>query len=206
MSSRRKRKASSENGNEVDYKKLALSEPAPFHDESFIPTTNYVRMTKADAASGKYDRPARVYADGIYDVFHAGHARQLMQAKLLFPKVHLLVGVCSDQLTHSLKGRTVFNETERYDSLRHCRYVDEVIRDAPWSLSDDFLDSHQIDFVAHDDLPYTIGSGEDVYAHLKERGIFMATERTPGISTSGFRGVSKLSCTQKILELKLKRP
>ena len=36
-------------------------------------------------------------------------------------------------------------------------------------------------------MPYTIGSGEDVYAHLKKNGMFMATERTPGISTSGNR-------------------
>ena len=36
---------------------------------------------------------------------------------------------------------------------------------------DEFLTKHKIDFVAHDDVPYTIGSGEDIYAWLKEVGV-----------------------------------
>ena len=30
------------------------------------------------------------------------------------------------------------NGKERYDAFRHCRYVDEVLKDAPWELDQDF--------------------------------------------------------------------
>ena len=144
-----------------------------------------IKITVDIAKAGLATRKVRVYADGIYDLFHAGHARQLMQAKNLIPNTHLIVGVCNDALTHSKKGRTVMNEMERYESLRHCRYVDEVITDAPWQLTDEFLNKHKIDLIAHDDIPNGTNDGtEDVYAPIKARGMFLTTQRTDGISTS----------------------
>jgi len=139
------------------------------------------------AEAGTAPRRIRVYADGIYDLFHQGHARQLLQAKNIFPnsEVYLLVGCCNDKLTHSHKGKTVMTDLERYEALRHCRYVDEVVVDAPWTLDNQFLELHKIDFVAHDDAPYTIGSSaDDVYDFVKKRGMFVATQRTEGVSTS----------------------
>jgi choline-phosphate cytidylyltransferase len=132
------------------------------------------------------DRPVRVYADGIYDLFHFGHARSLEQAKKSFPNAYLLVGCCNDEVTHKFKGKTVMTDQERYESLRHCKWVDEVIPDAPWVITQEFLDKHKIDYVAHDSLPYAdaSGAGNDVYEFVKKVGKFKETKRTDGISTS----------------------
>nr|GEU42277.1 choline-phosphate cytidylyltransferase 2-like [Tanacetum cinerariifolium] len=45
-------------------------------------------------------------------------------------------------------------DQERYESLRHCKWVDEVIPDALWVMNQEFIDKHQIDYMAHDSLPY----------------------------------------------------
>ncbi|RVE61876.1 hypothetical protein OJAV_G00173480 [Oryzias javanicus] len=164
---------------------VGLKNPAPFADEIEPDGKPYKRVTMEEAKRGTPpDRPVRVYADGIFDVFHSGHARALMQAKRLFPNTHLIVGVCSDDLTHKYKGFTVMNEDERYDAIRHCRYVDEVVRNAPWTLTPEFLAKHRIDFVAHDDIPYSSAGSDDVYKHIKDAGMFAPTQRTEGISTS----------------------
>lgn len=56
----------------------------------------------------------------------------------------------------------------------------QVVRDAPWELTDDFIEAHKLDFVAHDDYPYLTEDGRDAYGELKEKGMFVATERTEG--------------------------
>ncbi|KAJ3338796.1 T-complex protein 1 subunit beta [Kappamyces sp. JEL0680] len=73
---------------------------------------------------------------------------------------------------------------ERVECVSHCKWVDEVIPNAPWVVTPGFLEEHAIDWVAHDDIPYTSTGHDDVYAWVKKAGKFLATRRTEGISTS----------------------
>ncbi|KAI9773801.1 MAG: hypothetical protein M1840_006026 [Geoglossum simile] len=130
-------------------------------------------------------RAVRVYADGVFDLFHLGHMRQLEQAKKAFPDTYLIVGVTGDKETHKRKGLTVLSGKERSETVRHCKWVDEVIEECPWIVTPEFLENHQIDYVAHDDLPYGADEGDDIYRPVKEAGKFLVTQRTEGVSTTG---------------------
>ncbi|KTG42055.1 hypothetical protein cypCar_00018405 [Cyprinus carpio] len=84
-----------------------LTEPAPFADELVAAKAPYVRVSMEEARRGTpEDRAVRVYADGIFDMFHSGHARALMQAKCLFPNTHLIVGdfVAHDDIPYTSAG------------------------------------------------------------------------------------------------------
>lgn len=52
--------------------------------------------------------------------------------------------VCSDSITHTFKGKTVMTDEERYEAVRHCRYIDEVLKDAPWEIDDQFLIDNKV--------------------------------------------------------------
>lgn len=111
--------------------------------------------------------------------------RQLEQAKKAFPNTRLIVGVTGDSETHRRKGLTVLSARERAETVRHCRWVDEVIEDCPWVVTAEFLAKHQLDYVAHDDIPYGAAEGDDIYKPIKEQGKFLVTQRTEGVSTTG---------------------
>ncbi|ORY65093.1 uncharacterized protein BCR38DRAFT_408837 [Pseudomassariella vexata] len=164
------------NNNDVDEKTKAMP-PPPLGK-----LTHPVGYKTNDPPAG---RPIRVYADGVFDLFHLGHMRQLEQAKKAFPEVFLLVGVTGDEETHKRKGLTVLSGQERAETLRHCKWVDEVIENCPWIVTTEFLEKHQIDYVAHDDLPYGADEGDDIYKPIKEQGKFLVTQRTEGVSTTG---------------------
>jgi len=76
-------------------------------------------------------RPVRVWTDGCFDLMHFGHANALRQAKALGD--YLVVGVHSDAEIRKNKGPPVMNEEERYAAVAACKWVDEVVKDAPYT-------------------------------------------------------------------------
>lgn len=59
----------------------------------------------------------------------------------------------------------------RCENVRHCKWADEVIPEAPWILTPEFLEKHKIDYVAHDEDPYAAVGHDDVYNLVKREGL-----------------------------------
>lgn len=72
--------------------------------------------------------------------------------------------------------------------VRQCRYVDEVYEGCPWNITEEFLQEMEIDYVCHDEIPYTSIESDDSYAIPKRLGKFKATKRTAGVSTTDIVG------------------
>jgi len=69
-------------------------------------------------------------------------------------------------------GSMYLNEAirRRCEAVRHCRWVDEVVAEAPWVIDGKFLEKYAVDYVAHDEVPYVSAGHEDVYAFAKRQG------------------------------------
>lgn len=63
----------------------------------------------------------------------------------------------------------------RLEAVRHCRWVDEVVSEAPWIINKEFLDKYQIDYVAHDEDPYAASGHDDVYSFVKQEGTLLSS-------------------------------
>lgn len=95
--------------------------------------------------------PSRVYADGVFDLFHSSHLEFLRQARSVGgPDSYLIIGVVSDEAA-AWKRRPVVPHAQRLEMLRCCRLVDEVVADPPLVVTGGFLDEHRITHVVHGD-------------------------------------------------------
>jgi choline-phosphate cytidylyltransferase len=140
------------------------AEKAPFSDEPpSIERLNLIDkdwhpLTLTEIRNQSQGRIVRIYTDGVFDLFHHGHAQQLRQIKQLIPNSYLIAGglphlllinldflVCSDEDTLKYKyGSTVMTTTERCELVSHCRYVDEVHRSPPFFPTIEFVDSLKV--------------------------------------------------------------
>jgi cytidyltransferase-like protein len=123
----------------------------------------------------------RVYVDMVADLFHFGHVRFLDQASAFGDQ--LIVGIHSDATVASYKRTPIMTMEERIASVRGCRYVDQVVPDAPLIITQEWIDRHAIDLVVHGD-DFDLAHAERLYGVPMALGIFRTVPYTPRISST----------------------
>ena len=91
----------------------------------------------------------RLYAAIAGDLFHYGHISFFQKARELGD--YLIIGVHSDKTVSDYKRTPVIKEYERYEMIKNCRLVDEVIEDAPYETTEEFIVKNKIDLVVSGD-------------------------------------------------------
>jgi glycerol-3-phosphate cytidylyltransferase len=87
---------------------------------------------------------------GTFDVLHVGHVRVLNRAAELGDE--LLVGVSSDELNRSKKGRApVFNQDERLELVSNLKAVAGVFVEESLDLKRQYLAEHHADVLVMGD-------------------------------------------------------
>ena len=141
---------------------------------------------KALVPTGTGSKPSlRLYTDMCADLFHTGHVNYLRQCIGVSDQfdVHLIVGIHSDATIESYKRASVCTMDERVDVVRSCKYVNEVLPNAPLRVTKEFLEEHSIDFVIHGtETPEE--ERQAMYSIPIALGKYTEVPRTDGISTT----------------------
>ena len=123
----------------------------------------------------------RVYVDMVADLFHYGHANFLKQARQYGNQ--LIVGIHSDEVVEGYKRSPIMSMKERVDTVSSCRYVDEVVPNAPLVIDQEWLNTHRIDLVVHGD-DFSEEMEQLCYKIPIDMGIFRLVSYTSEISTT----------------------
>ena len=125
-----------------------------------------------------------VYAPGVWDLFHVGHANVLRRAKRIGGT--LIVGVDTDESVKEKKGRyPVIPEYQRYGVIQAIRWVDKIVLNKNCSVDVEKLKDWGVNAVV-------LGRDEDWdwndlagYKEAKDAGIeFIRIPYTQSISTT----------------------
>ncbi|XP_044269919.1 ethanolamine-phosphate cytidylyltransferase-like [Tribolium madens] len=123
-----------------------------------------------------------VYVTGGFDLFHVGHVQFLEKAAELGD--YVIVGLYSDEVVRGYKGPDypVMRMHERLLGVLACKYVSEVVIDAPFHVTEDLINNFKIDLVVSGRVPFGDG-GDDPFNYPKQLGIFVQVNSESDVTT-----------------------
>lgn len=132
--------------------------------------------------SQQQNKPVRVFAALVGDLFHFGHVRFLCEARKLGD--HLTVGLVSDRRAQGYKRQPVLSFAERCEVIQACRYVDAVM-ELDENITNEFMVRHDLSIRA-----FATASKAEEERNFKtlwkdmDPAYFHRIDYTQGISTS----------------------
>lgn len=148
----------------------------------FLPTTQKIIQFAEGKEPKSTDRI--VYVAGAFDLFHVGYLDFLEKAKAQGD--YLIVGLHTDPVVNRYKGYNypIMNLHERVLSVLACKYVNEVVIGAPYSVSTDLMDHFGVHVVCHGKTPIMNDvDGSDPYAEPKRLGKFKTLDSNNSLTT-----------------------
>lgn len=115
-----------------------------------------------------------MYVAGAFDLFHVGHLDFLEKARELGD--YLIVGLHTDPVVNAYKrgNYPIMNLHERVLSVLACKYVNEVVIGAPYTVTKDLMDHFNVSVVCHGQTPVAPCEMQgDAYAIPKMMGKFV---------------------------------
>lgn len=98
------------------------------------------------------------------------------------------MGIHSNEEIERQKGPPVMRQEERYELLKHIKWIDEIAHDVPYCPSLQTLENVRADFVIHgDDIPYN-SEGRCAYDEIIAANKLKIVKRTEGVSTTDLVG------------------
>jgi len=133
----------------------------------FLTTSRMLTLFSADVQTPTKDMRV-IYIDGAWDLFHPGHVAILKAAKSRGD--YLIVGIHGDGVVNRQMGANfpLLNLHERVLGVLGCRFVDDVLIDAPYNVSQEMIASLNISEVVQGTVYDDIGSNRNDDSRYKE--------------------------------------
>lgn len=126
----------------------------------------------------------RVYCCGVFDTCHLGHMKLFEKISKSFDyPVYIIVGVHSDSTVKGYKREPIINEKLRIETVKMCKYVDDVYPDAELVVTKEFCLENNIDCVIIGE-EYKDNKDKIWYQGGMELGIHKYISRFDDISTT----------------------
>jgi cytidyltransferase-like protein len=127
-----------------------------------------------------------IFCDGIFDFFHQGHLKHLKKIHQYFDEpIYLIVGVINDRISADYKRKPILPEKHRYNILKSCLYVNEVILLDYLHITQDFMEKYNIDYVVHSFADSSDKDNQYEFYNIPiKNNKFIALDYNKGISTT----------------------